>query len=232
MNDSMYRFLIVDDEPLLVKGIKFSLEEDGHKVDTSYSGDDALEKILHNEYDIILLDLMLPKIDGFEICQKVRRTSDVPIIFLSARGEDISKIKGLNIGADDYITKPFNIMELKARVNAVIRRSNSSKKLLIDKVFSDFVINPIGRKFYREDEEINLTSKEFDLLLVFLNSPNKVFSREELLNLVWGHDHFGDYRTVDVHIRKLREKIEKDPSNPSYIVTKWGEGYYYSTEKI
>lgn len=228
----MFRFLIVDDEPLLVKGIKFSLEEDGHQVDTAYSGDEALNKILGNEYDLILLDLMLPKIDGFEICKQVRKVSEVPIIFLSARGEDISKIKGLDIGADDYITKPFNIVELKARINAVIRRTNSPSKFVADKVFSDFVINPIGRKFYRGDREINLTSKEFDLLLVFLNSPNKVFSREELLNLIWGHEHYGDYRTVDVHIRKLREKIEKDPSNPSYIMTKWGEGYYYSTQEI
>ncbi|MDO4719676.1 MAG: response regulator transcription factor [Peptostreptococcaceae bacterium] len=230
--EKMFRFLIVDDEPLLVKGIKFSLEEDGHQVDTAYSGDEALNKILGNEYDLILLDLMLPKIDGFEICKQVRKVSEVPIIFLSARGEDISKIKGLDIGADDYITKPFNIVELKARINAVIRRTNSPSKFVADKVFSDFVINPIGRKFYRGDREINLTSKEFDLLLVFLNSPNKVFSREELLNLIWGHEHYGDYRTVDVHIRKLREKIEKDPSNPSYIMTKWGEGYYYSTQEI
>lgn len=228
----MFRFLIVDDEPLLVKGIKFSLEEDGHQADTAYSGDEALNKILSNDYDLILLDLMLPKIDGFEICKQVRKVSEVPIIFLSARGEDISKIKGLDIGADDYITKPFNIAELKARINAVIRRTNSPSKFVADKVFSDFVINPIGRKFYRGDQEINLTSKEFDLLLVFLNSPNKVFSREELLNLIWGHEHYGDYRTVDVHIRKLREKIEKDPSNPSYIMTKWGEGYYYSTQEI
>lgn len=228
----MFRFLIVDDEPLLVKGIKFSLEEDGHQVDTAYSGDEALNKILSSEYDLILLDLMLPKIDGFEICKQVRKVSEVPIIFLSARGEDISKIKGLDIGADDYITKPFNIVELKARINAVIRRTNSPSKFVADKVFSDFVINPIGRKFYRGDREINLTSKEFDLLLVFLNSPNKVFSREELLNLIWGHEHYGDYRTVDVHIRKLREKIEKDPSNPAYIMTKWGEGYYYSTQEI
>lgn len=223
----MPKILVVDDEPLIVKGIKFSLEQDGFDVDVSYDGLDATNKIDSNNYDIILLDLMLPKLDGFEICSRTRKTSDVPIIILSAKGEDISKIKGLEYGADDYITKPFNIMELKARINAILRRMQSIKNVSQEITAAEFNINIIKRKVFKNSHEINLTSKEFDLLLLLINNLNKVFSREELLERVWGYEHFGDLRTVDVHIRKLREKTEADSSNPQYIMTKWGEGYYF-----
>ena len=227
----MANILVVDDEPLIVKGLKFSLEQEGHIIDTSFDGNDALENIKSKDYDIILLDLMLPIIDGFEVCKKVRETSDVPIIILSAKGEDISKIKGLEIGADDYITKPFNIMELKARVNAILRRMEKSKKIVAQKHLGDIAINYLDRKVTRNSEEINLTSKEFDLLFLLMDNPNKVFSREVLLEKVWKYEHFGDLRTVDVHIRKLREKIEDNSSNPVHIMTKWGEGYYFQFKK-
>ena len=227
----MANILVVDDEPLIVKGLKFSLEQEGHIIDTSFDGNDALENIKSKDYDIILLDLMLPIIDGFEVCKKVRETSDVPIIILSAKGEDISKIKGLEIGADDYITKPFNIMELKARVNAILRRMEKSKKIVAQKHLGDITINYLDRKVTRNSEEINLTSKEFDLLFLLMDNPNKVFSREALLEKVWKYEHFGDLRTVDVHIRKLREKIEDNSSNPVHIMTKWGAGYYFQFKK-
>ena len=227
----MANILVVDDEPLIVKGLKFSLEQEGHIIDTSFDGNDALENIKSKDYDIILLDLMLPIIDGFEVCKKVRETSDVPIIILSAKGEDISKIKGLEIGADDYITKPFNIMELKDRVNAILRRMEKSKKIVAQKHLGDITINYLDRKVTRNSEEINLTSKEFDLLFLLMDNPNKVFSREALLEKVWKYEHFGDLRTVDVHIRKLREKIEDNSSNPVHIMTKWGEGYYFQFKK-
>ena len=227
----MANILVVDDEPLIVKGLKFSLEQEGHIIDTSFDGNDALENIKSKDYDIILLDLMLPIIDGFEVCKKVRETSDVPIIILSAKGEDISKIKGLEIGADDYITKPFNIMELKARVNAILRRMEKSKKIVAQKHLGVITINYLDRKVTRNSEEINLTSKEFDLLFLLMDNPNKVFSREALLEKVWKYEHFGDLRTVDVHIRKLREKIEDNSSNPVHIMTKWGEGYYFQFKK-
>ena len=222
----MANILVVDDEPLIVKGLKFSLEQEGHIIDTSFDGNDALENIKSKDYD-----MMLPIIDGFEVCKKVRETSDVPIIILSAKGEDISKIKGLEIGADDYITKPFNIMELKARVNAILRRMEKSKKIVAQKHLGDITINYLDRKVTRNSEEINLTSKEFDLLFLLMDNPNKVFSREALLEKVWKYEHFGDLRTVDVHIRKLREKIEDNSSNPVHIMTKWGEGYYFQFKK-
>lgn len=223
----MPKILVVDDEPLIVKGIKFSLEQDGYDVDVAFDGLDAMKKIDTISYDIILLDLMLPKLDGFEICSRTRKFSDVPIIILSAKGEDISKIKGLEFGADDYLTKPFNIMELKARINAILRRMQSIKNVSPEISVAEFIINIIKRKVFKNSQELNLTSKEFDLLFLLINNLNTVFSREELLERVWGYEHFGDLRTVDVHIRKLREKTETDSSNPQYIMTKWGEGYYF-----
>ncbi len=227
----MAKILVVDDEPLIVKGLKFSLEQEGHVIDTSLDGEAALKNIASNDYDVILLDLMLPLVDGFEVCKNVREKSDVPIIILSAKGEDISKITGLDIGADDYITKPFNIMELKARINAILRRMEKSKKIITQKNIGDITINYLIRKVTKNSQEINLTSKEFDLLFLLMNNPNKVFSREELLEKVWKYEHFGDLRTVDVHIRKLREKIEENSSNPVNIMTKWGEGYYFKYKK-
>ncbi|WP_069649254.1 response regulator transcription factor [Caloranaerobacter ferrireducens] len=221
--------LIVDDEPLMVKGLKYSLEQDGYKIDTAYDGNEALKKALDNSYDLIILDLMLPGIDGLEVCQKIREKSQVPIIMLTAKGEDINKILGLEYGADDYLTKPFNILELKARIKAILRRVVARETKIGDQVIKvdNFTINTLGRKVTVRGKEINLTAKEFDLLLLLASNPGKVFSREELLEVIWGYEYFGDLRTVDVHIRRLREKIEKNSSQPEYILTKWGVGYYF-----
>lgn len=221
--------LIVDDEPLMVKGLKYSLEQDGYKIDTAYDGNEALKKALDNSYDLIILDLMLPGIDGLEVCQKIREKSQVPIIMLTAKGEDINKILGLEYGADDYLTKPFNILELKARIKAILRRVLARETKIGDQVIKvdNFTINTLGRKVTVRGKEINLTAKEFDLLLLLASNPGKVFSREELLEVIWGYEYFGDLRTVDVHIRRLREKIEKNSSQPEYILTKWGVGYYF-----
>ena len=203
------KVLVVDDEKLIVKGLRFSLEQDDMEVDCAYDGEEAIDMAKRKEYDIILLDVMLPKYDGFEVCRQIRDFSDVPIIMLTAKGEDMDKILGLEYGADDYITKPFNILEVKARMKAVMRRTGRKGG------------NPSTGK------ELNLTAKEFDLLELLANNPNKVYSRESLLNIVWGYEYPGDARTVDVHIRRLREKIEVNPSDPKYVYTKWGVGYYF-----
>lgn len=223
------KVLVVDDEKLIVKGIRFSLEQDGMEVDCAYDGEEALEYATNNQYDIILLDIMLPKMNGFEVCQQIREFSDVPIIMLTAKGDDMDKILGLEYGADDYMTKPFNILEVKARIKAIIRRSSSKEKKENQKVYSyaGLRIDLDSRRGYINDVEVNLTAKEFDLLELLMLHPNKVYGREELLNIVWGYDYPGDVRTVDVHIRRLREKIEDTPSNPKYIHTKWGVGYYF-----
>lgn len=224
------KVLVVDDEKLIVKGIRFSLEQDGMEVNCAYDGEEALELASSNQYDVILLDVMLPKLTGFEVCQQIRETSDVPIIMLTAKGDDMDKILGLEYGADDYITKPFNILEVKARIKAIMRRSGGSKVTKEqDKsvVFDSLRIDLDSRRGYIDDAEVNLTAKEFDLLELLMLHPNKVYSREELLNTVWGYDYPGDVRTVDVHIRRLREKIENTPSAPKYIHTKWGVGYYF-----
>ncbi|KSV58009.1 response regulator transcription factor [Acetivibrio ethanolgignens] len=224
------KVLVVDDEKLIVKGIRFSLEQDGMEVDCAYDGEEALEAAKRKEYDIILLDVMLPKLNGFEVCQQVREFSDVPVIMLTAKGDDMDKILGLEYGADDYITKPFNILEVKARIKAIMRRSgakqsreDSGKVVIIDELKVDCE----GRRVYINEREVNLTAKEFDLLELLMMNPNKVYSRENLLNLVWGYDYPGDVRTVDVHIRRLREKIEANPSEPKFIHTKWGVGYFF-----
>lgn len=224
------KVLVVDDEKLIVKGIRFSLEQDGMDVDMAYDGEEALEKVHHNEYDVILLDVMLPKLTGFEVCQQIREFSDTPVIMLTAKGDDMDKILGLEYGADDYITKPFNILEVKARIKAIIRRSGNGKKKEQDAkvaAFGDLKIDCEGRRVYIRGKEVNLTAKEFDLLELLIFNPNKVYSRENLLNTVWGYDYPGDVRTVDVHIRRLREKIEDNPSEPRYIHTKWGVGYFF-----
>lgn len=224
------RVLVVDDEKLIVKGIRFSLEQDGMEVECAYDGEEALEKVKENKYDIILLDLMLPKISGLEVCQQIREFSQVPIVMLTAKGEDMDKILGLEYGADDYITKPFNILEVKARIKAIMRRaSKEEKKESAEKVLvsGDLKLDLEGRRVFIGDREINLTAKEFDLLELLAKNPNKVYSRENLLNLVWGYEYPGDVRTVDVHIRRLREKIETVPSDPKYVHTKWGIGYYF-----
>ena len=226
------KILIVDDEELLVKGLKYSLEQDGYETDVAYDGEKAVEKIQDKKFDLMILDLMLPGIDGLEVCQKVRENSQVPIIMLTAKGEDINKILGLEYGADDYLTKPFNILELKARIKAILRRTIIKKPKLGEQIINvdNFIINTLGRKVIVRDTEINLTAKEFDLLLLLATNPGKVFKRQELLEIIWGYEYFGDLRTVDVHVRRLREKIEEDSSNYEYILTKWGVGYYFRSK--
>ncbi|MCI9077130.1 MAG: response regulator transcription factor [Dorea sp.] len=224
------RVLVVDDEKLIVKGIRFSLEQDDMKVDCAYDGEEALKLARENEYDIILLDIMLPKHDGFEVCRQIREYSDVPIIMLTAKGEDMDKILGLEYGADDYITKPFNILEVKARIKAIMRRLNrkaggNGSERIVQK--GNMKIDCESRRVFIGEKEVNLTAKEFDLLELLAMNPNKVYSRENLLNIVWGYEYPGDARTVDVHIRRLREKIEQHPSDPKYVYTKWGVGYYF-----
>ena len=216
----MPRVLVVDDEKLIVKGIRFSLEQDGMEVDCAYDGEEAIEKARKTEYDIVLLDVMLPKHDGFEVCQAIREFSDMPIIMLTAKGEDMDKILGLEYGADDYISKPFNILEVKARIKAIIRRSARSRRQKKE----DPAEGMIGSGDLKMD-----TAKEFDLLELLVRNPNKVYSRESLLTYVWGNRAMenGDVRTVDVHVRRLREKIEPSPSDPKYVHTKWGVGYYF-----
>ncbi|HBH12058.1 MAG: Phosphate regulon transcriptional regulatory protein PhoB (SphR) [Clostridiales bacterium 38_11] len=223
------KILIVDDEPLLVKGLKYSLEQDGYVTDSASDGHEALEKYENQKYDLIILDLMLPEIDGLEVCQRIREKSDTPIIMLTAKGEDMNKILGLEYGADDYMTKPFNILELKARVKAILRRSATKNSSLNDQVMyvDDFIINMLGRKVIVNGKEVGLTAKEFDLLILLATNPGKVFNREELLEIIWGYEYYGDLRTVDVHMRRLREKIEKDSNNYEYVLTKWGVGYYF-----
>lgn len=223
------KILVVDDEKLIVKGIRFSLEQDGMEVDCVYDGEEALQKIKDNEYDIILLDVMLPRLTGFEVCQQVREFSSVPIVMLTAKGEDMDKILGLEYGADDYITKPFNILEVKARIKAIIRRTAPKAREEAGIIESgDMRLDCEGRRVYVSGKEINLTAKEFELLELLILNPNKVYSRENLLKLIWGLDYPGDVRTVDVHIRRLREKIEENPSEPRYVHTKWGVGYYFA----
>lgn len=224
------KVLVVDDEKLIVKGIRFSLEQDGMEVDCAYDGEEAWQKAAANIYDIILLDLMLPKMDGMEVCQRIREFSDVPIVMLTAKGDDMDKILGLEYGADDYITKPFNILEVKARIKAIMRRTGK-KKVVEERINQiedgDLRLDCESRRLYIKDKEVNLTGKEFELLELLVRNPNKVYGREKLLNLVWGADYPGDVRTVDVHVRRMREKIEKNPSEPQYVHTKWGVGYYY-----
>ena len=229
----MNKALVVDDEKLIVKGIKFSLEQDGYEGDVAYDGSEALKMAKEKEYDIVLLDVMLPEMDGMEVCQAIREFSEMPIIMLTAKGTDMDKILGLEYGADDYITKPFNILEVKARIKAIIRR-NSKKSKAAQKneriiEVSDLKLDLDSRRVFEKDKELNLTAKEFDILELLTQNPDKVYSREKLLNIVWGNKlhEAGDVRTVDVHVRRLREKIEPNPSEPKYIHTKWGVGYYF-----
>ena len=226
----MKKVLVVDDETLIVKGIKFSLEQDDMQVDCAYDGEEALTLAQQNEYDMVLLDIMLPKMTGLEVCQQIREFSDVPIIMLTAKGDDMDKILGLEYGADDYITKPFNILEVKARIKAIMRRNGKKteapapvRKITV----GDLSLDSDSRRVFISGVEVNLTAKEFDVLELLVFNPTKVYSRESLLKIVWGSDYPGDVRTVDVHIRRLREKIEDNPGEPKYIHTKWGVGYYF-----
>lgn len=226
------RALVVDDEKLIVKGIRFSLEQDDMQVDCAYDGEEALAYARANQYDIILLDVMLPKLTGFEVCQQIREFSNVPIVMLTAKGEDMDKILGLEYGADDYITKPFNILEVKARIKAIMRRMEP-KRIMGETASAknvehgDVRLDCEGRRAFIAGREIGLTAKEFELLELLMTNPDKVYSRENLLQMVWGADYPGDVRTVDVHVRRLREKIEPNPSEPRYVYTKWGVGYYF-----
>ncbi|CDF59296.1 response regulator transcription factor [Thermobrachium celere] len=223
-----YRILIVDDEENLVKGIKYNLELDNYSVDVSYDGEDALRKISENIYNLIILDIMLPKIDGLTLLKKIRERSSVPVIMLTAKGEDEDKVLGFEYGADDYLTKPFNILELRARIKALLRRTYDIVANKGDIIKSgDIMIDVPSRKVNIAGKPVDLTSKEFDILFLLVTNPGKIYSRDTLLEIIWGYDYYGDSRTVDVHIRRLREKIEKDPSNPQYVLTKWGVGYYY-----
>ena len=224
------RVLVVDDEKLIVKGIRFSLEQDGIEVTCAYDGEEALTFAREQQFDIILLDIMLPRLSGFEVCQQIREFSNVPIIMLTAKGDDMDKILGLEYGADDYITKPFNILEVKARIKAIIRRTAKQEKKADTAgriQAGDMTIERDNRRVYIEGREINLTAKEFDVLELLATHPNQVYSREKLLTMVWGVDYPGDARTVDVHIRRLREKVETNSSEPKYVHTKWGVGYYF-----
>lgn len=223
------KLLIVDDEKLLVKGIKFNFEQDGYTCEVAYDGEEAVKMAKDKSIDLIILDLMLPKVDGLSACQKIREFSTVPIVMLTAKSEDMDKIMGLEYGADDYLTKPFNILELKARVKAILRRvtqgdkKDGVKTVTVGGISLDYNF----RRATVGDKTIDLTSKEFDLLDLFISNAGKVYSRENLLDIVWGYDYPGDIRTVDVHVRRLREKIEPDPAHPVFIHTKWGVGYYY-----
>ena len=226
----MARILVVDDEKVMVKGLRFNLENEGYEVDVGYDGRQAVELARANDYDLILLDLMMPEIDGLEACMQIRTISTVPIIMLTARGTDTDKLLGFEYGADDYITKPFNVLEVKARVKALLRRSATTRRQEED---DDLItrgplqLDAAGRSLRRDGTPVELTAKEFDLLELLMRHPGRVYSREQLLDLVWGYSYTGDYRTVDVHVRRLREKVEADPAAPALIRTKWGVGYYF-----
>ena len=224
----MAKILVVDDEPVLVKGIKFNLENEGYQVQTGSDGEEAVELARSGSFDLIILDLMMPRIDGLQACMRIREFSNVPVIMLTARSEDTDKIIGFECGADDYITKPFNILELKARVRALLRRAGAAQNGRAggELVLGHIRLDTDERSAWKDGHSVELTAKEFDLMELLMRNPGRVYSRENLLNVVWGYEYIGDYRTVDVHIRRLREKLELDPANPEYIRTKWGVGYY------
>ena len=224
--------LVVDDEKIIVKGIKFNLEHDGYEVDTAYDGEEALEKIRSKNYDAILLDLMLPKVDGLEVCRIVREFSNVPIIMLTAKSDDIDKLIGFEYGADDYVTKPFNVMEIKARVRAVLRRSGNGDRRGSEAPHQSIIrgaveLDPLERRVEVDGREVVLTAKEFDVLELLMRNAGHVYSRESLMAALWGESSQADTRTVDVHIRHLREKLERNAAEPEFILTKWGVGYYF-----
>ena len=227
------KILVVDDEKLLVKGITFNLENEGYEVQTAYDGAAAVELARRESFDLIILDWMMPVLSGSDACMKIREFSDVPVIMLTARSEDADKLLGFACGADDYVTKPFIILELKARIRALLRRSNAaaterrSRNLL---TVGELSLDMEQRVAIRDGETIDLTAKEFDLMELLMKNPRRVYSRENLMDLVWGYAYAGDYRTVDVHIRRLREKLERVPAEPEYIMTKWGVGYYFKGE--
>ncbi|MDY3015095.1 MAG: response regulator transcription factor [Evtepia sp.] len=228
----MARILVVDDEKVMVKGIRFNLENEGYQVDVGYNGRQAVEMARATEYDLIMLDLMMPEVDGLQACMQIREFSTVPIIMLTARSEDTDKLLGFEYGADDYITKPFNILEVKARVKALLRRASTVRREEAGQrlTVGPLTIDAASRATWKDGTPVELTAREFDLLELLMKNPNRVYSREQLLNLVWGYEYTGEYRTVDVHIRRLREKVEQDPANPVLLRTKWGVGYYFKGE--
>ena len=221
------KILVVDDEKLLVKGIKFNLENEGYQVECAYDGASAVELARTGSFDLIILDLMMPEIDGLEACMRIREFSNVPIIMLTARSEDTDKIIGFECGADDYITQPFNILELKARIRAMLRRASSGAQTRSLITVGELTLDTEQRVALRDGQVVDLTAKEYDLIELLMKNPRRVYSRENLMNVVWGYSYTGDYRTVDVHIRRLREKLERQPAEPEYIMTKWGVGYYF-----
>ena len=223
------KILVVDDERLLVKGIKFNLEHEGYKVDTAFDGRTAVEMARSNGYDLIILDVMMPEVDGLEACMRIREFSDVPVIMLTAKSEDTDKLMGFDCGADDYITKPFNILEVKARVKALLKRSGgtAAEKKTQYITIGALSLDTEQRVALKGGEAVELTAKEYDLIELLMKNQNRVYSRENLMNILWGYEYQGDFRTVDVHIRRLREKLEDDPAEPKYIQTKWGVGYYF-----
>ena len=224
----MAKILVVDDEQVLVKGIKFNLEHEGYQVEAGYDGEQAVELARNGGFDLIILDLMMPKIDGLQACMRIREFSNVPVIMLTARSEDADKIIGFECGADDYITKPFNILELKARVRALLRRAGMSHQKEAGRLtIGHITLDADARAAWKEGQSVDLTAKEYDLIELLMRNPRRVYSRENLMNVVWGYAYAGDYRTVDVHIRRLREKLEKNPAEPEHIMTKWGVGYYF-----
>ena len=223
------KILVVDDEELLVKGIKFNLENDGYTVDTAYDGEEAVEKARANNYDLIILDIMMPKMTGLEACMMIREFSDVPIIMLTAKGEDMDKLIGFEQGTDDYLTKPFNILELKARIRALLRRAAPQEvRENTNRITAgDITLDSGERNAYKNGVPVELTAREFDLMELLMRNPGHVYSRENLLDIIWGYEYQGEIRTVDVHIRRLREKLETVPASPVNIMTKWGVGYYF-----
>ena len=223
----MAKILVVDDEKLLVKGMKFNLENEGYQVECAYDGAAAVELARDSRFDLIILDVMMPEVDGLEACMRIREFSNVPIIMLTAKSEDADKLMGFESGADDYLTKPFNILELKARVRALLRRSGLRQDRGALLTVGNITLNTAERVAVRDGETVDLTAKEYDLIELLMRNPRRVYSRENLMNVVWGYTYAGDYRTVDVHIRRLREKLEKNPAAPDHIMTKWGVGYYF-----
>lgn len=222
------KILVVDDEKTLVKGIKFNLENEGYQVECAYDGAAAVELARNERFDLLILDVMMPEVDGLEACMRIREFSNVPIIMLTAKSEDADKLMGFECGADDYLTKPFNILELKARVRALLRRAAGVQR---DRgsvlTVGEISLNTEERVAVRDGKTVDLTAKEYDLIELLMRNPRRIYSRENLMNVVWGYTYAGDYRTVDVHIRRLREKLERNPAEPEYIMTKWGVGYYF-----
>lgn len=223
------KILVVDDELLLVKGISYNLRNEGYEVLVGYNGLDAVRTVRETPVDLVLLDVMMPEMDGLEACRQIRSFSDVPIILLTAKAEDMDKLMGFEHGADDYLTKPFNVLELKARIRALLRRTAKNEPKKEEISCGAIRLDYAGRNGYRDNEPVELTAREFDLVDLLIRNPNRVYSRENLLNLIWGYDYQGDIRTVDVHIRRIREKLERNPAAPEHIMTKWGVGYYFKS---